>query len=54
MKALCSTDRRLVDDVAKAWVDGGGDAEGIAWLWECIRDRVQEITDERTNKEAGE
>lgn len=47
MRTLCETDRRLINEVAQIWVDGGGDAEGIVWLWQAIKERVQEIEDER-------
>ena len=47
MQTLCETDRRLINEVAKIWVDGGGDAAGIVWLWQSIKERVQEIEHER-------
>lgn len=47
MKVQNETNRRLVNEVATVWVDGGGDAEGIEWLWQAIRDRVAEIEKER-------
>lgn len=49
-KTLCRTDERLIDEVAQVWVNGGGDAEGIAWLWDAIKARVQEVIDERKAK----
>ena len=47
MKAIARTDRELIERIAELWIDAGGDAEGVAWLWTDIRDRVQEMTDER-------
>lgn len=47
MKAISRTDRELVNQIANIWIDSGGDAEGVAWLWPDIRDRVQEMIDER-------
>ena len=44
---MIETDRRLINEVAQIWVDGGGDAEAIVWLWQSIKERVQEIEDER-------
>ena len=52
MQTLCETDRRLINEVAQIWVDGGGDAEGIVWLWQAIKERVQEIEYERKQESA--
>lgn len=38
-----SADERAVDAVARAWIEEGGDAEGIEYLWRAIRDRVAEL-----------
>jgi hypothetical protein len=51
MKTLCRTDEKLIDEVAQVWVNGGGDAEGIVWLWDAIRNRVKEIEEERKEKD---
>jgi hypothetical protein len=42
-----STDLKLVNAVAEAWVNAGGDAEGIAWCFSAILKRVKEIIEER-------
>ena len=47
MQAISKTDQKLIEEIAQLWVDAGGDAEGVTWLWTDIRDRVQEMTDER-------
>ena len=49
---MCETDKRLVNEMAQVWLDGGGDAEGIVWLWQAIKERVQEIEDERKQESA--
>ena len=41
-----SIDEKLVNEVAKVWVDGGGDRDGIWYLVNQIAARVQEIIDE--------
>ena len=38
------SDQELIDAVARLWIDGGGDDEGIAWCWGKIQDRVRELT----------
>jgi len=36
-------DEELIAMVAKAWVDGGGDAEGISWCWPRIKRAIEEL-----------
>jgi len=36
-------DFALIDNAAKAWIEAGGDADGITWCWQHIRDRVGEL-----------
>ena len=36
-------DKELIDRVARVWVSGGGDAEGMAYCWLDIAERVAEI-----------
>ena len=33
----------LIDKMARLWISGGGDAEGISWCWKTIARRVMEI-----------
>ena len=40
---LSQNDRYAVDSAAQAWVNAGGDAEGINFMWREIRDRVEEL-----------
>ena len=35
------TDEQLCSEVARVWVDGGGDAEGIQWCLQKIVAAVQ-------------
>jgi hypothetical protein len=39
-------DFERIDAVARVWVEAGGDACGIRWLWQEIRDRVAELEKE--------
>jgi len=44
-------DERLVAEVARVWVDGGGDVDGIAWCYNRIREAVAEETAARAQQE---
>lgn len=33
---MTTTDQRLCEAVAKVWVDGGGDADGVIWCTGAI------------------
>lgn len=33
-------DEQLIDEVARIWVAGGGDVEGLEWCWRQIREAV--------------
>ena len=41
------TDEELIAEVARVWVDGGGDAEGIDWCYSKLKAAVQNEIDER-------
>jgi hypothetical protein len=41
-----TSDEEIIDKVARLWVELGGDAEGIAWTWQKIKKRVDEIIQE--------
>ena len=41
------TDDELIAEVARVWVDGGGDAEGIDWCVYKIKTAVQAEIDSR-------
>lgn len=38
------TDFACIDAAAKAWIDAGGDADGVEFCWHHIRDRVAELS----------
>ena len=40
------TDAQLIDEIAKMWVRGGGDADGFTWLHQRIKERIREIESE--------
>lgn len=42
-------DQRLINEVARVWIEGGGDSPGIAWCWGQIKEAVAEL--ERENDE---
>jgi len=35
-------DEELIDAMAELWVTNGGDADGIDWCYQNLRDAVQE------------
>lgn len=37
------SDRSLINEVAKLWVELGGDSEGVAWSWRLLKERVAQI-----------
>lgn len=39
-----ATDFALIDAAAKAWIEAGGDADGVTFGWHHIRDRVGELS----------
>ena len=47
MGDLCESDRKLIDLVAQVWVDNGGDAEGLSWVWQDLKKRIEEIENEK-------
>jgi hypothetical protein len=38
-----ATDFACIDAAARAWIEAGGDADGVTWSWHHIRDRVGEL-----------
>lgn len=44
LDALSPPDRRCIDAAANAWINGGGDAEGLAWMWRKLQERVRELS----------
>ncbi len=41
------SDSELIDAVAELWVENGGDADGIAWCFQKIKEAVEELTKSR-------
>jgi hypothetical protein len=33
----------LITEVAKLWIELGGDAEGVTWSWMILRDEVARL-----------
>jgi hypothetical protein len=42
----------LILEIAKVWVDGGGDAKGIDWCWSKVKEAVKEEIESRESWEA--
>lgn len=38
-----SQDRKLVEEIALVWVNGGGDADGIDYLLSDIKEAIMEL-----------
>lgn len=36
------TDADLIEECARVWVDGGGDADGIAWCYQRLHKAVSD------------
>jgi hypothetical protein len=43
LDTLSPSDRCCIDAAAHAWINGGGDAEGVAWMWRTLQERVREL-----------
>jgi hypothetical protein len=41
------SDDQLIAEVAKLWVDNGGDAEGLTWCYDKLRDAIISETEKR-------
>jgi hypothetical protein len=44
LDTLSPSDRYCIDAAAHAWVNGGGDADGLAWMWHTLQERVRELS----------
>ena len=38
-----ATDFAVIDAAARAWIEAGGDADGVTYSWHHIRDRAGEL-----------
>jgi len=36
----------LIKEVAKLWIELGGDSEGVVWTWQQLRDEVKRLEQE--------
>ncbi|HUS88194.1 MAG TPA: hypothetical protein VMW91_02300 [Desulfosporosinus sp.] len=34
---------QLIEEVAKLWIELGGDSEGVTWSWMILRDEVKRL-----------
>lgn len=41
---VSDTDKYLVDDIAHTWIERGGDAEGVFYLWHILQQRIKELS----------
>jgi hypothetical protein len=44
---ISNVDNKLIDEIAKIWVESGGDKEGIYYCLVPLANRVQELIDEK-------
>jgi len=51
---LSDTDIKLINKVAKIWVDGGGDDMGLDFCYSHLKRTIAEIWKEREEKEKWE
>ena len=42
------TDEQLIAEVARVWVDGGGDADGLDWCHQKLKEAVNSEIENRT------
>lgn len=45
------TDDQLIAEVARVWVDGGGDAEGLDWCHQKLKEAVNAEIENRVMQE---
>lgn len=45
------TDDQLISEVARLWVDGGGDAEGLDWCHQKLKEAVNTEIENRVMQE---
>ena len=45
------SDEKLIADVARVWVDGGGDAEGLDWCHQKLKEAVSAEIERRVTQE---
>ena len=41
------TDEELITKVAELWVSNGGDAEGLGWCFAKLKQKIQELWDDK-------
>ena len=40
-------DEEFIDEIAKKWIELGGDGEGVAWCWKRLQERILELEQEK-------
>lgn len=45
------SDDKLVAEVARLWVDGGGDVEGLAWCYQKLKKAITTESERRVMQE---
>lgn len=48
------TDNQLIAEVARVWVDGGGDAEGLDWCHRKLKEAVNAEIENRMQEQERE
>ena len=46
------TDEELIAECARVWVDGGGDADGVAWCYQRLCKAVSDECEKRLPAES--
>ena len=41
-----TSDTQLIEMIATLWVNNGGDAEGLDWVYSRLKKRIQELFNE--------
>ena len=44
------TDKELIETIAEIWVENGGDADGIEWCREEIKEKITAIMIEKSKE----
>ena len=51
LKSLNGSDQKLCKEIARIWVESGGDEEGIDWCFQAIKDAIKEEIKEKMGVE---
>lgn len=46
LDGMSERDRHVIDAAAHAWINAGGDSDGVVWNWKLLAQRVRELMEE--------